>query len=237
MHYKTHSVPDDTHVYAIGDIHGRVDLLAKMLDMIRHDVAGETANRRVLVFLGDYVDRGLQSRQVIDLLLSGPMPGFEAVFLKGNHDELLLAYLEDESVGEYWFSVGGDATLLSYGIACRSGQVTNSWKQFQNVLPASHRSFLSGLSSMHVEGDYAFTHAGIRPGKALAVQRDEDLMWGCEKFADDERDHGKMIVHGHFYAPEPEVRHNRIGIDTGACATGCLTCLVLSGATQRFLYT
>ncbi len=205
--------------------------------MVRQDAASRKMDRHVLIFLGDYVDRGLQSCQVIDLLLSNSIHGFEAVFLKGNHDELLLKYLEDELVGEYWFSVGGDATLLSYGIACRSGEIGDSWKQFKKVLPASHRSFLSGLTSMHIEGDYGFTHAGIRPGTELAVQKDEDLMWGCENFADDERDHGKVIVHGHYYAAEPVVRHNRIGIDTGACATGRLTCLVLSGSTQRFLFT
>ena len=237
MTFKPPSTPDGTCIYAIGDIHGRIDLLTDMLEMIRQDAVHQQANRRVLVFLGDYVDRGLQSQQVIDLLRSDPVPGFVVVFLKGNHDELLLKFLEDESVGASWFTMGGDATLFSYGVVTRSRELEHLRKKFLAVFPASHRIFFSSLVSMHIEGDYAFTHAGIRPGVALMDQRDEDLFWGCENFINDERDHGKVIVHGHWYTAEPVVLHNRIGIDTGACATGHLTCLVLSDTTQRFLST
>ncbi len=231
------STPDDTCVYAIGDIHGRIDLLINMLEMIRQDAVHVQATRRVLVFLGDYVDRGLHSRQVIELLRSAPAPGFVVVFLKGNHDELLLKFLTDESVGGYWFTMGGDATLFSYGVVTRSREIAPVREKFLTVLPDSHRIFCESLVNIHIEGDYAFTHAGIRPGIALMEQRDEDLLWGCQSFINDERDHGKVVVHGHWYTADPVVLHNRIGIDTGACATGQLTCLVLSGTTQRFLST
>lgn len=236
------STPDDTIVYAIGDVHGRVEPLAKLLETIRGDASGQRASRRVLVFLGDYVDRGPQSRQVIELLLSDPAPEFETVFLKGNHEAWLLAFLENAAVGEQWLDGGGLATLLSYKAApaapARTAQALESLREsFAEVFPENHKTFLAGLATAHIEGDYAFAHAGIRPGVPLAEQREEDLLWGCGEFIEDERDHGKTIVHGHWFAEEPAVRRNRIGIDTGAFATGRLTCLVLQGETRRFLST
>lgn len=239
MPFKLPSAPKGSIIYAIGDIHGRVDTLAKLLKIIRHDVAHQDKDRWVLIFLGDYVDRGPKSRQVVDLLLSEPMPGFEKVFLKGNHEAWMLAYLDDASVGEHWFAAGGGATLLSYGIAFSPGATDpeHARKAFSTNLPETHQSFLAGLSMIHTEGDYAFTHAGIRPGVALEEQQEEDLLWGSEDFIRDERDHGKVIVHGHWLDFEPVVCHNRIGIDTGAFATGRLTCLVLADSEQRFLFT
>lgn len=236
------SAPNGALVYVIGDVHGRLEPLADLLEMVRRDASREQAARRVLIFLGDYVDRGPQSREVIDLLLDGPAPGFETVFLKGNHEAWLLAFLEDASVGEHWLAGGGLATLLSYKVAAaapvRTADALESLrKAFAAALPEKHRTFLAGLATTHVEGDYAFAHAGIRPGVPLAEQREEDLLWGSEEFIEDARDHGKVIVHGHWYASEPVVRRNRIGIDTGAFATGRLTCLVLRGATRRFLST
>lgn len=236
------SVPPGVRVYVIGDIHGRVEPLAGILEKVRLDASRESAGRRVLVFLGDYVDRGPQSRQVIDLLLADPAPEFEKVFLKGNHEAWLLAFLEDASVGKHWLDGGGHATLLSYGVAqpARAPTAENlesRRKALAAALPEKHKSFLAGLASYHVEGGYAFAHAGIRPGVALDEQREEDLLWGSVEFLEDRRDHGKVIVHGHWYTPEPVVRRNRIGIDTGAAATGRLTCLVLWGAARKFLST
>lgn len=235
------AVPPGTCVYAVGDVHGRVEPLAKLLEKIRGDAARRQAARRVLVLLGDYVDRGLESRQVIDLLLDDPAPGFETVFLKGNHEAWLLEFLKDAQVGAHWLPNGGQATLFSYGVANPAGAPTaqrleSLREAFAAAFPEKHRAFLAGLATAHVEGGYAFTHAGIRPGVALAEQRDEDLLWGHEGFIEDARDHGKVIVHGHWYAPEPAVHGNRIGIDTGAFATGRLTCLVLCGASRRFLF-
>ena len=231
-----------TCVYAVGDIHGHPGPLVELMAMVCRDAARAGAARRVLVFLGDYVDRGPQSREVLDFLLADPAPGFETVFLKGNHDAWLLAFLEDARVGGQWLAAGGYATLSSYGVAVPAGRRNARWLEsvraaFVRVLPDPHKAFLEGLVPLHVEGGYAFAHAGIRPGTVLADQREEDLLWGTDEFIDDGRDHGKIVVHGHWFAANPDVRRNRIGVDTGAFATGRLTCLVLQGTSRRFLCT
>lgn len=210
--------------------------------MVRDDASRAGQGRRVLVFLGDYVDRGLRSREVIEFLLADPAPGFETVFLKGNHEAWVLEFLEDPAVGRQWLSGGGQATLLSYGVTAAPGPRNAAYlaslrDALANALPDAHKTFLNGLATQYVEGGYAFVHAGIRPGTALAEQREEDLLWGHAEFLDDRRDHGKVVVHGHSFAPEPVVRRNRIGIDTGVYATGRLTCLVLEGTSRRFLFT
>lgn len=206
--------------------------------MVRQD-AQAVADRRVLVFLGDYVDRGLESREVIDFLLADPLPGFETVFLKGNHDAWLLEFLGDAALGGSWLPAGGNATLVSYGVSAPPGPdyLESLRKAFVQAIPDAHRAFLEGLALQHVEGGYAFSHAGIRPGTALAEQLEEDLLWGRDEFISDRTDHGKVVVHGHFFTAEPDIQCNRIGIDTGAYATGRLTCLVLQGRSQRFLST
>ena len=238
----TSSVPHGSRVYAIGDIHGELGPLARLMATVRGDALHGDTERRVLVFLGDYVDRGLQSREVIEFLLGDPAPGFETVFLKGNHEAWVLAFLDDADVGRQWLGGGGQGTLLSYGVALPPGPrdadcLESLRESFAHALPDAHRAFLSGLGTLHVEGDYAFVHAGVRPGTALEEQREEDLLWGPDGFMDDLGDHGKIIVHGHAFAPEPVVAPNRIGIDTGAYATGRLTCLVLEGTSRRFLFT
>lgn len=238
----TSSAPNGTRVYAVGDIHGELGPLAGLMAAVRRDALCGDAERRVLVFLGDYVDRGLQSREVIDFLLEDPAPGFETVFLKGNHEAWVLAFLDDAGVGRQWLDGGGQGTLLSYGVALPPGprnadSLESLRESFARALPDAHRDFLDGLAALHVEGDYAFVHAGVRPGTALAEQQEEDLLWGPDEFMNDANDYGKIIVHGHTFAPEPVVARNRIGIDTGAYATGRLTCLVLEGTSRRFLST
>ncbi|WP_446830488.1 metallophosphoesterase family protein [Candidatus Foliamicus sp.] len=238
---KVPKAPRGTRVYAIGDLHGRLDPLTRLMAEVRRDARTATENRRVLIFLGDYVDRGLQSRQVVDFLLEDPAPGFEIVFLKGNHEALLLDFLADAGNRDAWLDAGGNATLLSYGIKMPPQPRSAAWLEsvrsaFCEALPDTHRSFLSGLATKHVEGDYAFAHGGIRPGTAFEEQQEQDLLWGSEEFLKAGEDHGKIIVHGHSFSPEPVVTRNRIGIDTGAYATGRLTCLVLQGAAQRFLF-
>lgn len=234
------SVPPGTRVYAVGDVHGEFAALRRLLATIREDAAGDAVRRRVLVFLGDYVDRGLDSRRVIDFLLDCPAPGFETVFLKGNHDAWLLAFLDDAGTGTAWLAAGGQATLLSYGVALPSGPRDAALFEtlrvkFSRVLPPDHRAFLEGLALSHVEGDYAFVHAGVRPGVALEDQREQDLLLIRDEFIHDRSDHGKIVVHGHTVTHRPEIRRNRIGIDTGAYATGRLTCLALEGTSRRFL--
>lgn len=233
--------PEGTRLYAIGDIHGRADLLLRLHELVRDDAAG-CSGRRVLIYLGDYVDRGLQSRAVIDLLLDGTPDGFETHHLMGNHEELMSAFLEDVSAWEIWMFNGGDATLLSYGVDAPAGPLdgtgTEAMQQgFRKALPEAHRAFLRGLALCHIEGDYLFTHAGLRPGVAPDEQAPHDLRWIREPFLSSTADHGYCVVHGHTIVPEPEFHPNRIAIDTGAYYTNRLTCLVLEGEDRRVLQT
>jgi len=234
-----HNAPDDTVVYAIGDVHGRLDLLESLEQKIQNDARGRTEPRKVIVYLGDFVDRGYQSREVLDHLL-GPGPaGFERVFLQGNHEEFLLRFLNDSSIARSWFSNGGLETMMSYGVQVSMSASDTSRVQadFKSALPDAHRAFLEALPSMHQEGDYVFVHAGIRPGVALDAQDPEDLRWIRSDFLEDTRDHGAVIVHGHTVVENPVNRPNRICVDTGAYATSELTCVVLHGYEREFLST
>lgn len=238
-------VPDGTRVYAIGDIHGRADLLARLLDMIGDDAEAADPARRVLICLGDYIDRGLESRQVIDMLLDKPFEGFETVFLRGNHEQALLDFLGDKSFGPSWFAFGGDATLYSYDVRYaadldRRERLDVAHRDFTQRLPPRHLAFLQALPYCHVEGDYFFVHAGIQPGTPLDRQTAKDMLWIRDPFLDSTADHGKIIVHGHTIltdVTEPDIRANRIGIDTGAYDSGRLTALVVEGDRRRFLQT
>ena len=235
-------VPAGTRLYAIGDIHGCLGPLRNLLGQVREDAAAHRAQRKVVVYLGDYVDRGTDSRGVIDLLLSNPLPGFEAVHLKGNHEDSLLRFLEDEQIGPQWFSYGGDATLYSYGvrpprIITDKQELQRAQREFARKLPIEHRAFFNRLALMHVEGDYAFVHAGVRPRVPLDHQISEDVLWIRDEFLQSSLDFGKIVVHGHSISETPTLRPNRIGIDTGAFASGRLTCLVLEKAQREFLAT
>jgi serine/threonine protein phosphatase 1 len=235
--------PPGTRVYAIGDIHGRLDLLRDLHRQILEDAARHPAARRVLVHLGDYVDRGHDSAGVIDELLDRPLPGFEIVNLLGNHEDSMIRFLDDLSVGPAWLYYGGVATLASYRVEAR-GQ---SWRderelrrlqaELRQRLPERHLQFMQSLPLHHCEGDYLFVHAGIRPGIALGRQVREDLLWIRDEFLLSPLDHGKVVVHGHTITDVPDLQLNRIGIDTGAFATSRLTCLVLDGEARAFLAT
>lgn len=235
-------VPTGARVYAIGDIHGRLDLLTRLHDMIRRDADTSGAARLVLVYLGDYVDRGADSFGVIEKLATRPLDGFECVYLKGNHEELMLRFMADGSMARAWLGNGGGATLKSYGVSTLGILLGESGFQrmrakLDRTIPDVHRAFYRDLRLQHVEGDYLFVHAGVRPGVPLAEQEAEDLMWIRQDFLNAEDDFGKIVVHGHSITAKPEVKSNRIGIDTGAFRSDCLTCLVLDGATRRFLDT
>ena len=229
-------VPEGTRVYAIGDIHGRLDLLAQLRERIVMDSGDFTGERKVVVYLGDYVDRGPQSREVIDLLVDEPLGGFESVHLKGNHDKFLLDFLDDASVWPLWLYNGAGATVMSYGVTPTAG-AEGLQAEIRARIPARHLEFLRSLSLSHAEGDYYFVHAGVRPGVALEDQDEADMIWIRDPFLFSDADHGKIVVHGHSIAREPEIEANRIGIDTGAYATGKLTCLVLEGEGRAFLHT
>jgi serine/threonine protein phosphatase 1 len=231
-------------LYAVGDVHGRKDLLDRLLTAILHDAACSRAPRRLIVFLGDYVDRGPESRQVIETLRLGPpktpqWASFRWIALRGNHEESLLRFLDDIDIGPMWLANGGLHAIHSYvGNAMPPADNLSALQAaLRRALPPEHRAFLSDLPLWHAEGDYYFVHAGIRPGVALAQQSPDDQMWIRRPFLTSAADHGKIVVHGHSIAPAPDVRPNRIGIDTGAYATGHLTALVAEGADCRFLTT
>lgn len=233
-------------VYAIGDIHGRFDLLLKLLTAVREDAARPPAGggdwTNVLIYVGDYVDRGPESFEVVDHLVHDPHRGFETVFLKGNHEDLLLRFVDDGVLGEAWMMNGGVATLRSYGVDAAAfvdapDPLSAARREFSKALPESHRAFFKALKIAHTEGDYIFVHAGLRPGVALGNQKESDLLWIRGEFLDSDADFGGTVVHGHSIRPIPDVQPNRIGIDTGAFYTNRLTCLVLEGEDRRFLQT
>ena len=232
-------VPPGTRVYAVGDIHGRVDLLRQMHELIHLDAYHRQAPRNVIVYLGDYIDRGTDSPAVLDLLLDAPLPGFISVHLKGNHEDSLLRFLVDPSIGPAWLAYGGAATLLSYGVRPpdAAAHLPRAQHDLAQRLPERHRRFMAGLTPSHSEGDYFFVHAGVRPSVPLEQQIEEDLLWIRDEFLESDAEYGKIVVHGHTITSRPDVRRNRIGIDTGAFASGTLTALVLEGAEWSFLQT
>ncbi len=236
------TVPAGVRVYAIGDIHGRVDLLRKLEDQIAAHADAHPILRKMLIYIGDYVDRGYESQAVIDHLIAPTLPGFERVTLKGNHEEFVLQFLDGDDVAAMWLVNGGRETLMSYGVMMppgveREAQVEEAREKFRQAFPPAHKEFLDGLALTHQVGGYLFVHAGIRPGVALDVQDPSDLLWIRETFLNSTVAHGVVVVHGHSLVGEPEVHKNRIGIDTGAFATGHLTCVVLEGDNYRFIAT
>ena len=233
-------LPAGRRVYCIGDIHGRLDLLQELHRAVAVDAAGY-AGEKTLIYLGDYIDRGDHSKEVIDLLLEQPIQGFETVHLLGNHEKTLLDFLRYPREVMHWLTYGGRNTLQSYGVPLWR-EVTPQYMdevrdELEAKLPPAHLDFYQGLGLFHVAGTYGFVHAGIRPGIPLRAQRDEDLLWIREDFTESREMHELIIVHGHTIRPEVELLPNRIGIDTGAFITGVLSCLVLEGSQQRLLQT
>lgn len=234
------SLPPGLRLYAIGDLHGRFDLLQWARGAIADDLARRPADHSIEIYLGDYVDRGPDSRQVVQLLAGGAQPVCdERICLKGNHEDVLMQVLDDPRILLYWRELGGFETLYSYGVvppvllsdeALRQAHVA-----FRSRLSPAELDFLGGLKLSVEFGSYLFVHAGIDPSLPLDGQRPHDLIWIREPFLLSGADFGRIVVHGHTPAYTPERLANRINIDTGAYATGRLTCLVLEGAEQRFL--
>jgi serine/threonine protein phosphatase 1 len=231
-------VPNGTRVYAIGDVHGRLDLLGEIFSRIDADLKADPAPRALQVLLGDYVDRGPSSRKVIDLLISRSR-AHEMHCLKGNHEAILLKFLEDPDTFTAWEKIGGAETLDSYGLSPLLKEFPRSPSElasyFDLALPNSHRQFLAQLKTSFVCGDFFFAHAGVRPGIPLENQQERDLLWIRHEFLNYQREFGKIIVHGHTPVAKPEIRTNRINIDTGAYATGCLTCIKLDNGEIGFI--
>ncbi len=235
---RTPSVPDGWRVYAIGDIHGCAELLRKLVNRIFEDIAQHKDCKPHLVFLGDYIDRGMKSATVIDMLIDIETCGVATSFLAGNHEDALQQFLEEPMIAPHWFGIGGLATLLSYGLSAAEGGASRD--RFNKIrdslraaMPSTHRDFLSRLPVMLELGDYLFVHAGIRPGLALERQSREDLLSIRGDFTMSRERHPKRVVHGHSAQPNPVVLPNRICVDTGAYATGRLTCVVLDGDTTE----
>jgi len=237
------ATPPGTRIYAIGDIHGRLDLLLQLHELIAADAAWARAHRRVLIHIGDYIDRGPNSAGVLDLLLDRPLPGFEIVNLLGNHEDTLLQFPDDVTVGPSWLIYGGVQTLASYFIDVSPGSWGDEYElrrlqgEVRRRVPRRHVEFMRSLPLTHIEGGYLFVHAGIRPGVPLERQERDDLLWIRDEFLDSSEDHGRIVVHGHTISEAPDQQPNRIGIDTGAFHTGRLTCVVLDGRSRAFLHT
>jgi serine/threonine protein phosphatase 1 len=231
--------PIGERIYAVGDIHGRADLLAALFARIDDDLSARPIGDTVQVFLGDYIDRGPDSRRVLDLLIDRQRQ-HKVVCLKGNHELYAVQALSEPSVLPEWLKMGGIATLLSYGVRPPTRDDDAQAQReavaaFRRALPDSHHHFLLHLAPSFSYGDYFFAHAGVRPEVPLQQQYERDLLWIRDDFLLHEEDFGKVVVHGHTPAPEPDIRPNRINIDTGAYATGRLTCLVLENDQMRFL--
>lgn len=233
-------LPAGTRLYAIGDIHGRLDLLNELLSLIKADAARQRTARVLYVFLGDYIDRGNQSCQTIDRLVQHAAE-HECVFLRGNHERIALNCLSDPTKIEQWLRLGGTETLFSYGVApdviANSKQAVSIQSAFHNALPQAHFRFFRALRNSFWCGDFYFAHAGVKPSIDLDQQKESDLLWIRSEFLSSTKDFGKIVVHGHTPTLEIEFRPNRINIDTGAFATGRLSCLAIEGETLWTIHT
>jgi serine/threonine protein phosphatase 1 len=226
-----------SRIYAIGDIHGRLDLLERTIAAIERDV-DRYGRAALTVTLGDYIDRGPKSRGAIESLLANPFPT-PHIALKGNHEQLLESFLVNPVTGQHWRRLGGLETLHSYGVSVSELLMGKNYEeaaeQLREAIPANHVGFLQSLKTSYSHGKYFLCHAGVRPGIPLDRQRDDDLLWIRDEFLSSTVDFGKIVVHGHTPVEAPEVRPNRINIDTSAFATGRLTCVVLDESGHRFL--
>ena len=234
------AVPDGRRVYAIGDIHGRDDLFAQLIAAIRADHAARGPAEATIILLGDLVDRGPQSAEVIDraIALRDEFP--DTRLLIGNHEECFLASLTgDVRRLRYFMRIGGEATVRSYWNDDKSladASFEDVAQRLPALVPAAHVDFLGQGEDMVAIGDYLFVHAGIRPGVPLERQSLADLRWIRDEFLDNLGDHGKMVVHGHSITAEPDEQANRIGIDLGAFRSGILGAVGLEGHRRWFLF-
>jgi serine/threonine protein phosphatase 1 len=233
-------MPEPERLYVVGDIHGRSDLLDRLTAEIVRDLAAHPVASSLTVTLGDYVDRGADSRGVLDRLIRNPFPT-PLISLKGNHEALMAALLEDPALASHWRRLGGLETLHSYGVPVASLMIGKGYEQasvdLRAVMPPTHLAFLTSLRTSMTVGRYFLCHAGVRPGVPLERQAEQDLLWIRDEFLSSRADFGKIVVHGHTPVETPEVLPNRINVDTGAYMTGRLTCAVLEGERVRFLCT
>jgi serine/threonine protein phosphatase 1 len=231
-------VPDGVRVYAVGDVHGRVDLYDALAYKVACDLRDDPCVEPVAIFLGDYIDRGPDSFGVIDRLAKGFFPA-PIVALRGNHEAILLQFLENDSVLNSWRRYGALETLMSYGVdiaePLRGRGYKEAQEQLREALPREHLAFLEETHLSLDVGDYFFCHAGVRPDVPFEQQEERDLLWIREEFIGFSGALEKVVVHGHTPFEEPRLAPYQIGIDTGAYATGRLSCLVLEGANRRWI--
>ncbi|MGH6862766.1 MAG: metallophosphoesterase [Methylocella sp.] len=223
-------LPEGLRIYAVGDVHGRADLLKQLFSRVDEDLKEHPIGETIEIFLGDYIDRGQDSAAVLELVIERAKT-HRMLCLKGNHELFLSEFLENPGVLKHWAQYGALPTLASYGLApimnANPKQQAELAASLGNAMPNSHSQFLARLKLCFTCGDFFFVHAGVRPGTPLSRQREEDMLWIRDDFLLHEEPFEKIIVHGHTPVWEPEVRNNRINIDTGAYATGRLTCLRL----------
>jgi serine/threonine protein phosphatase 1 len=232
---KPPQLPEGIRIYAFGDIHGRADLLKEMFTVIDRDLERNPVSRPIEVYHGDYIDRGPDSAQTLDLLIDRRQRRM-TVFLKGNHEAYFLEVLRDATRFEDWQQFGGLQTLMSYGIqpsfSADAVEQAELIQLLKNVLPEEHLQFLCSLQPSFVCGDYFFVHAGVRPGIPLNQQQESDLLWIRDEFLNSDANFGKFVVHGHTPVRQLDKRKNRINIDTGAYASGKLTLLRIEGSSM-----
>lgn len=235
------TVPRGHRAYAIGDIHGCLDLLDRLLSRIEAEIAENPRPKTSIIFLGDIIDRGPASAEVVERLRTYAPERATTHFVMGNHEEVMLRALEGEaSVLPGWLKFGGAETLRSYGVEPRelaSLSADEVVSRLREAVPVEHRSFLGRFVDSISIGGYVFVHAGIRPGIDLSEQSQSDLRWIREPFLDDPTDHGFVVVHGHTITNSVDVAPNRIGIDTGAYRTGTLTALGVEGSRRWLIQT
>ena len=227
--------------YAIGDVHGRLDLLDRMLEMIEADIAARPRRRNFIILLGDLIDRGPDSARVVERLRTYRPDGAKMIFLAGNHEEVMLRIVQgEEGVLPSWLKFGGAECLESYGVdseALKKLDEGTALERVKAAVPRAHVDFLAGFGDTFSFGDYLFVHAGIRPGLPLEEQHVKDLRWIREPFLGDSKEHGFVVVHGHTICDAVEERANRIGIDTGAYMSGRLTAIAIEDDRRWFLST
>jgi serine/threonine protein phosphatase 1 len=230
------SAPADTRIYAIGDIHGRADLLSEVTARIDDDMKRRPIAHTVEVYLGDYIDRGPHSKAVIDLL-AVRLVANRAVCLRGNHEAVMEGFLQDPAILPHWLQLGGMQTLESYGIELHDENESafDVHRRFVDAFPRAHELVMQCLRHQFTCGDFLFVHAGIRPGIPIERQDINDLIWIRDEFLDSTRKHERFVVHGHTPVPHPDIRHNRINIDTCAWRKGTLTCIAIESSTILFL--
>ncbi|MCC6736287.1 MAG: serine/threonine protein phosphatase [Bauldia sp.] len=235
------AVPPGLRVYAFGDVHGRADLLEILDVSIRNDIDERPIGHAVVIGLGDYVDRGDHSNRVVDMLATDFAAGCELVTLKGNHEAMLLSFLDRPvETGPKWIPMGGWECVRSYGLNLPwQPETAEEWNLIRNDLarrlPPEHIGFLQKLRLSETIGDYFFVHAGARFGIPLDRQQERDLLWIRGGFADRDVPFEKVVVHGHTIVHEPFVGQHRINLDTGAYATGRLTCMVFEADERGLL--